>query len=64
MKLSFTKAFVSGEAFPPSLREWFQHRGIDGYQAYGTADLGMIAFETAAREGLAGQVRCPARGAR
>ncbi|HLU78318.1 MAG TPA: AMP-binding protein [Burkholderiaceae bacterium] len=49
---SLKRALFSGEAFPPSLREWFQHRGIDGYQAYGTADLGMIAFETAAREGL------------
>src|SRR5690606_7981320 len=49
---SLKRALFSGEAFPPSLREWFQQRGIDGYQAYGTADLGMIAFETAAREGL------------
>lgn len=46
------RALFSGEAFPPSLREWFQQRGIDGYQAYGTADLGMIAYETSAREGL------------
>lgn len=49
---SLKRALFSGEAFPPSLREWFQQRGIDGYQAYGTADLGMIAYETAAREGL------------
>src|SRR5690606_592538 len=45
-------ALFSGEAFPPSLRDWFAERGIDGYQAYGTADLGMIAYETSAREGL------------
>src|SRR5690554_585656 len=53
IKLDFLKrAMFSGEAFPPSLREWFRQRGIDGYQAYGTADLGMIAYETPAREGL------------
>lgn len=49
---SLKRALVSGEAFPPSLRTWLQARGVDGYQAYGSADLGMIAFETAAREGL------------
>ncbi|MBV7542399.1 phenylacetate--CoA ligase family protein [Acidovorax sp. sic0104] len=47
-----TKALVSGEAFPPSLRDWFAERGIAGYQCYATADLGLIAYETAAREGL------------
>jgi phenylacetate-CoA ligase len=49
---SLTKALVSGEAFPPSLRDWFSQRGIAGYQCYATADLGLIAYETAAREGL------------
>ncbi|MDM9558863.1 phenylacetate--CoA ligase family protein [Bordetella petrii] len=49
---SLRRALVSGEAFPPSLRDWLAARGIDGYQAYGSADLGMIAFETGAREGL------------
>lgn len=49
---SLQRALVSGEAFPPSLRDWLAARGIDGYQAYGSADLGMIAFETPAREGL------------
>lgn len=47
-----TKALVSGEAFPPSLRDWFTERGIAGYQCYATADLGLIAYETSAREGL------------
>ena len=46
------KALVSGEAFPPSLRDWMQARGVDAYQAYATADLGLIAYETSAREGL------------
>jgi phenylacetate-CoA ligase len=49
---SLTKAMFGGEAFPPSLRDWFAERGITGYQCYATADLGLIAYETQAREGL------------
>jgi len=49
---SLTKASVGGEAFPPSLRDWLQARGISAYQSYGTADLGLVAYETEAREGL------------
>ena len=49
---TITKAMVSGEAFPPSLRDWLAERGITGYQCYATADLGLIAYETPAREGL------------
>ncbi|THJ31890.1 phenylacetate--CoA ligase [Lampropedia aestuarii] len=49
---SIRKALVSGEALPPSLRAWFQEQGIEAYQAYGTADLGLIAYETQARQGL------------
>ncbi|MBK9441104.1 MAG: AMP-binding protein [Comamonadaceae bacterium] len=49
---SVTKAMFGGEAFPPSLRDWFTERGIAGYQCYATADLGSIAYETSAREGL------------
>jgi phenylacetate-CoA ligase len=49
---SLTKASVGGEAFPPSLRDWLQARGVTAYQSYGTADLGLIAYETEAREGL------------
>jgi phenylacetate-CoA ligase len=49
---SFTKAFVSGEAFPPSVREVFAARGITAAQAYATADIGLIAYETPAREGM------------
>ncbi|WP_332778061.1 phenylacetate--CoA ligase family protein [Polaromonas sp.] len=49
---SVKKAMFGGEAFPPSLRDWFAERGIDGYQCYATADLGLIAYETQAREGL------------
>lgn len=49
---SVTKAMFGGEAFPPSLRDWFTQHGIAGYQCYATADLGLIAYETEAREGL------------
>ncbi len=50
--LSIKKALVSGEAFPAALRDWLAERGVTGYQAYATADVGLIAYETAAREGL------------
>jgi phenylacetate-CoA ligase len=49
---SVKKGMVGGEAFPPSLRDWFTERGIDVYQSFATADLGLIAYETEAREGL------------
>ena len=49
---SVKKAMFGGEAFPPSLRDWFLARGIDAYQCYATADVGSIAYETSAREGL------------
>jgi len=49
---SITKGLVSGEACPPSLRDWFAGRGVAVYQCYATADLGLIAYETASREGL------------
>jgi len=49
---SVTRALVSGEAFPPSLRDWLAGHGIAGYQCYASADLGLIAYETEAREGL------------
>ena len=49
---SLSKAMLSAEAFPTSLRDWLQERGITGYQCYATADLGLIAYETRARQGL------------
>ncbi|HJW10818.1 MAG TPA: AMP-binding protein [Albitalea sp.] len=49
---TLTKALVGGEAFPASLRDWLAARGVAGYQCYATADLGLIAYETQAREGL------------
>ena len=49
---SLRKASVGGEAFPAALRDWLLARGIDAYQSYGTADLGLVAYETPARAGL------------
>jgi phenylacetate-CoA ligase len=46
------KAVVSGAAFPPSLQAEFQARGLGAYQIYATADLGLVAYDTAARAGL------------
>src|SRR5262249_53634367 len=46
------KAVVSGEAFLPAQRAQFQQHGIEAFQVYATADLGSIAYETQAREGL------------
>ena len=49
---SLVKALVSAEAFPKSLCDALLARGIAGYQVYASADLGSIAYETEAREGL------------
>jgi phenylacetate-CoA ligase len=49
---SIKRAIVSGATFPPSLQKEIKSHGIDAYQAFGTADLGLIAFETTAREGM------------
>ena len=49
---SLQRAVVSGAAFPPSLQKEIKSHGIEAYQAFGTADLGLIAYETPARDGL------------
>ena len=49
---SLTKALVSGEAFLPPVRDALLARGVNGYQAYATAELGVIAYESEARQGL------------
>lgn len=46
------KALVSGEAFLPALRDALRVRDIAGYQVYATADLGTIAYESDAHDGL------------
>ncbi len=50
--LPLRKALVSGEACPPSLRDWLGERGVATYQCYASADAGLIAYETSARQGL------------
>ena len=42
---SLKRASVSGEYFPPQLREMLKTRGIVGTQTYATADLGLVAYE-------------------
>ena len=50
--LKFTKAAVGGGALFPSLRQEYADRGITCMQSYATADLGNIAYETPALEGM------------
>lgn len=49
---SVTRALVSGGPLFPALRAWYRERGIRVQQAYGTADLGLVGYETEAVEGL------------
>jgi phenylacetate-CoA ligase len=49
---SLKKALVSGEAFLPAQRQRFAEAGIAALQCYASADLGLIAYESAAREGM------------
>jgi phenylacetate-CoA ligase len=49
---SLRRALVSGEALMPPVREFIAGRGVDCFQAYGTAELGIVAYETTARAGL------------
>ena len=49
---SITKGLVSGEALPPSLRAAIGERGVAVMQCYATADVGLIAYESPALEGM------------
>jgi phenylacetate-CoA ligase len=49
---SLKKALVGGEAFPPTLQKEIAGHGIAALQCYASADLGLIAYESPAREGL------------
>jgi phenylacetate-CoA ligase len=49
---SLTKGLVGGEALPPSLRAEIAALGCDILQCYGTADLGLVAYESDAKEGM------------
>jgi phenylacetate-CoA ligase len=49
---SITFALVSGGALFPALRQAYAERGVDVLQCYATADLGLIAYESEACEGM------------
>ena len=49
---SLTRALVAAEALPAALRAQFDQRGIRTLQCYATADIGLIAYESEAREGM------------
>ena len=49
---SITKGLVSGEALPPSLRASIGERGVSVLQCYATADVGLIAYESPALQGM------------
>jgi phenylacetate-CoA ligase len=49
---SITKGLVSGGALFPSLRQFYAERGVQVLQCYATADVGLIAYESPAMEGM------------
>ena len=49
---SMRKGLVGGEALPPALRQAIKDLGVEVYQGYGTADVGSIAYESPALEGM------------
>ena len=52
-KAPFERALVSGEALPDDLRRTLRDdHGVDVYQCYATADLGLVAYESEPRDGL------------
>jgi phenylacetate-CoA ligase len=48
----FRLGHVTGGAYLPALRGFYAERGLTVLQSYGTADLGLVAYESEAREGL------------
>ncbi|WP_256934128.1 phenylacetate--CoA ligase family protein, partial [Vibrio parahaemolyticus] len=49
---SFTKALVSGEAVTADMQQVFTDKGIAVFQAYASAELGLIAYQVAGEQGL------------
>ncbi len=49
---SVTRALVSGGPLFPAMRDWYTARGIRVQQGYGTADVGLIGYETEALDGM------------
>ena len=52
IKRPFERALVSGAALTPAMQKMFSERHVEVYQAYATADLGVVAYESEARSGL------------
>ncbi len=50
--LPLRRALVTGEPLPPALRARLGEYGVDVYQAYGTADLGLVAYECPEHQGM------------
>jgi phenylacetate-CoA ligase len=50
--LAVSKAFVAGEMLPETLRAQITAHGVDVFQGYGTADLGLLGFECTERNGF------------
>src|SRR3546814_308483 len=49
---SLRKALVGGGALTPALRDAIRAAGVDVLQCYGTADLGIVAYESEAMDGM------------
>lgn len=49
---SLKRALVGAEALPQSLRAQFEGRGIRALQCYASADLGLMAYESQAKDGM------------
>src|SRR5262249_11942932 len=49
---SLKRALVSGAALPATLRQELGARGVDVLQCYAIAEVGVLAYETAARDGM------------
>lgn len=49
---SMRRAVVGAEPFPPSLRQAIKDLGVEALQNYGTGDLGLIAYESPALDGM------------
>lgn len=50
--LALRKAFVAAEPLPPSLRARIESFGVEVYQGYGTADLGLLSYECPEKQGM------------
>ncbi len=50
--LKISKAIVGGGPLFPAVRQFYAGRGISCLQGYGTADLGSIAYESPAMQGM------------